>query len=38
MTKRQDRWLRLGFDAWILGAEASAVIGLRTRTLAAGRP
>jgi hypothetical protein len=29
-------WLRIGFDAWRLGVEASAVIGLRTLKIAAG--
>lgn len=29
-------WFRAGLDAWRLGAEASAVIGLRTARLAAG--
>jgi len=32
----RNPWLRLGFDAWSLGMEASSVIGLRTLKLAAG--
>ena len=29
-------WFRLGMDMWMLGAEASSVIALRTAKLAAG--
>jgi hypothetical protein len=29
-------WFRLGMDMWMLGAEASSVIALRTLKLAAG--
>lgn len=29
-------WASAGFDAWALGMEASAVIGLRTMKMAAG--
>jgi hypothetical protein len=29
-------WMRLGLDAWRLGAESSAVIGLRVLKMAAG--
>lgn len=29
-------WTRLGWDMWMLGAEASSVIALRTLKLAAG--
>ena len=29
-------WLQTGFDAWLLGLEASSVIALRTLKLAAG--
>lgn len=37
MSRRaQADWLGLGFDAWSLGLEASAVIGLRTAKLALG--
>ena len=38
MTTRANPWLRLGFDAWSLGAESSAVIGLRLMKMAAGGP
>jgi len=31
-----DPWMRLWFDTWALGVEASSVIGLRTLKLAAG--
>lgn len=33
---RRKSWMRLSIDAWALGFEASAVIGLRTLKLAAG--
>ncbi len=33
---RLDPWIGIGFDAWSLGVEASAVIGLRALRLAAG--
>jgi hypothetical protein len=36
MARRGNPWLRIGFDAWSLGMEASAVIGLRTLKIAAG--
>ena len=36
MARFSNPWLRLGFDAWSLGLESSAVIGLRTLKLAAG--
>ncbi len=35
---RANPWLRLGFDAWSLGLESSAVIGLRAMKMAAGGP
>jgi hypothetical protein len=35
---RRNAWARLTMDAWALGFEASAVIGLRTMKLAAGGP
>jgi len=35
---RRNPWMRLSMDAWALGLEASAVIGLRTLKLAAGGP
>ncbi|AJP74595.1 hypothetical protein [Sphingomonas hengshuiensis] len=31
-------WARAGWDAWALGVEASAVIGLRVAKMAAGGP
>jgi 3-oxoacyl-ACP reductase-like protein len=31
-----DPWLGVGFDAWSLGVEATAVIGLRALKLAVG--
>ena len=36
MPRRKDPWTDLAFDAWSLGMEASAVIGLRMMKLAAG--
>jgi len=36
MARARNPWLRVGFDAWGLGLEASAVIGLRTLKLASG--
>jgi hypothetical protein len=36
MGRRSNPWLRLGIDAWSLGAESSAVIGLRVMRMAAG--
>ena len=32
----RNPWIGLGLDAWMLGLEASSVIGLRTLKLAAG--
>jgi hypothetical protein len=32
----KNPWFRIGFDAWLLGVEASAVIGLRACKIAAG--
>jgi hypothetical protein len=37
-SRMRNPWARLGFDAWALGLEASAVIGLRTLKIAAGGP
>jgi hypothetical protein len=34
----RNPWMSLGLDAWMLGLEASSVIGLRTLKLAAGGP
>jgi hypothetical protein len=33
---RGNPWIGIGFDAWRLGMEASAVIGLRTLAIAQG--
>ena len=33
---RTNPWMRLGLNAWSLGAESSAVIGLRVMKMAAG--
>jgi hypothetical protein len=32
----RNPWLRIGFDAWRLGLEASFIVGLRTLKIAAG--
>ena len=34
--RRTDPWLRLGFDAWFLGLEASLVVAARAVKLASG--
>ncbi|MBI1685483.1 hypothetical protein [Caulobacter hibisci] len=36
MARRKDDWSSTMLDAWALGMEASAVIGLRTMVLAGG--
>jgi N-acyl-D-aspartate/D-glutamate deacylase len=36
--RRVSPWLGLGLDAWSLGVEAAAVVGLRTLKIAAGGP
>ncbi len=36
MRRRPTPWLTLSMNAWSLGAEASAVIGLRALKMAAG--
>jgi hypothetical protein len=36
MPRRRNPWFGLGLDAWTLGAECSAVIGLRMMKVAAG--
>lgn len=36
MARRRNPWMRLGWDAWMLGAEAATVMGLRTLKIAAG--
>ncbi len=33
---RRNRWMKLSLDAWSLGLESSAVIGLRAMKFAAG--
>lgn len=38
MARTRNLWMRLGWDAWMLGAESASVIGLRTLKLAAGGP
>ena len=38
MSRRRNPWVGLGFDAWRLGLEASAVIAQRTLVLATGGP
>ncbi|THD60707.1 hypothetical protein [Phenylobacterium sp.] len=34
----RNPWIGIGFDAWRLGLEASAVIGLRTMLIVQGGP
>ena len=36
MRRRANPWIGIGFDAWRLGLEASAVVGLRTLRIAQG--
>jgi hypothetical protein len=36
MARLSNPWLRIGFDAWSLGLEASSVMALRTLKIAAG--
>ena len=36
MTRSRNPWLKLGWDTMALGAEASAVIGLRSMKIARG--
>jgi len=38
MARSRNPWLRLGLDAWSLGLEAGAVMGLRTVKIARGGP
>lgn len=38
MARRRNPWLRLGWDAWALGLEASTVMGMRTLKIAQGGP
>ena len=35
-SKGLSPWLRIGFDAWSMGIEASTVVGLRCMKIAAG--
>ena len=35
-SRQGNPWLQVGLDAWSLGAESSAVIGLRLMKMAAG--
>ncbi|HEY2358448.1 MAG TPA: hypothetical protein VGH86_13435 [Phenylobacterium sp.] len=36
MARTRNPWLRVGWEAWSLGLESSAVIGLRSTKLMAG--
>jgi hypothetical protein len=36
MARARNPWVRLGWDAWKLGAESASVIGLRAMTITAG--
>lgn len=36
MARKRNPYMRLGWDAWMLGAEAATVMGLRTMKIAAG--
>lgn len=36
MARARNPYVRLGWDAWMLGAEAATVMGLRTMKIAAG--
>ena len=36
ISRHQNPWLAIGFDAWSLSMEATTVIGLRTLKIAAG--
>lgn len=38
MPRTRNPWLRLGQEAWLLGAESAAVIALRSIKIAAGGP
>lgn len=38
MARRRNPWIRVAWNAWALGWEASSVIGLRTIKIAAGGP
>jgi hypothetical protein len=38
VSPRRNPWVGIGFDAWMLGLEASGVIAQRTLKLAAGGP
>jgi len=36
MARVRNPWVRLGWDAWMLGAESATVMTLRTMKIAAG--
>ncbi len=38
MARMRNPWLRLGLDAWSLGVESAAVVGLRTLKISTGGP
>jgi hypothetical protein len=38
MRRRRNPWIKLGWDAMALGAEAATVVGLRSMKIAAGGP
>jgi hypothetical protein len=38
MPRTRNPWLRLGQEAWMLGAESATVIALRSMKIAAGGP
>jgi hypothetical protein len=38
ISRHQNPWFAIGWDAWSLGMEATTVIGLRTLKIAAGGP
>jgi hypothetical protein len=38
MARRRNPWFGLGYDSWMLGAEAATVIALRSMKIAVGGP
>ncbi|MDG2520443.1 hypothetical protein P7B02_02730 [Caulobacter segnis] len=38
MTRARNPYVRLAWDAWMLGSESAGVIGLRAMKIAAGGP
>lgn len=38
MARARNPWVRLGWDAWMLGAESASVVRLRTMKIVAGGP